>query len=49
MPANGRRDLIRRLNVKEIEIKSKPLDIRGDSFGMKWKMRIGFWNVRTLK
>ena len=30
-------------------MKSKGPDIRGDLFGMKWKMRIGFWNVRTLR
>jgi len=24
-------------------------DIRGDPFGMKWKMRIGFGNVKTLR
>jgi len=30
-------------------MKSKRPDIRGDPFGMKWKMRIGFWNVRTLR
>jgi len=30
-------------------MKSKQPDIRGDLFGMKWKMRIGFWNVRTLR
>jgi len=29
-------------------MKSKWPDIRGDLFGMKWKMRIGFWNVWTL-
>ena len=23
--------------------------MRGDLFGMKWKTRIGFWNVRTLR
>ena len=35
--------------IKKIEMKSKLSDTRGDPFGMKWKMRIGFWNVRTLK
>ena len=30
-------------------MKSKRPDIRGDLFGMKWKMRIGFWNVRTMR
>jgi hypothetical protein len=24
-------------------------DIKGNPFVMKWKMRIGFWNVRTLR
>ena len=28
---------------------SKRPDIRSDLFGMKWKMRIGFWNVRTQR
>ena len=28
---------------------SKWPDIRGDLFGMKWKTRIGFWNIRTLR
>jgi len=35
--------------IKETEMKSKRPDIRGDLFGMKWKTRIRFWNVRTLK
>ena len=30
-------------------MKSKRPDIRGDLFGMKWKTRIGFWNVWTLR
>ena len=30
-------------------MKSKWPDTRGNSFGMKWTTRIGFWNVRTLK
>jgi len=30
-------------------MKSKRPDIRGDPFGMKWKMRVGFWNVSTLR
>jgi len=30
-------------------MKSRWPDIRGDLFGMKWKMRIGFWDVRTLR
>jgi hypothetical protein len=25
------------------------MDVRGNPVGMKWKMRIGFWNVRTLR
>ena len=42
---------LRTLNtiVKETEMNSKWLDIRGDPVGMKWKMRIGFLNVRTLR
>ena len=28
--------------IKEIEMKSKRPDIRGGTFGIKWKMRIGF-------
>jgi hypothetical protein len=28
---------------------SKWPDTRGNSFGMKWTTRIGFWNVRTLR
>jgi hypothetical protein len=35
--------------IKEYEMKSKRPDARSDSFGMKRKMRIGFWNVRTLR
>jgi len=35
--------------IKETEMKSEWPDIRGDPFGMKWKMRIGFGNVRTLR
>ena len=30
-------------------MKSERLDIRDDTYGMKWKTRIGFWNVRTLR
>jgi hypothetical protein len=30
-------------------MKSKRPDTRGNLFGMKWTMRIGFWNVRTLR
>jgi exonuclease III len=30
-------------------MKSKRTDISSKSFGMKWKMRIGFWNIRTLR
>jgi len=30
-------------------MKSKWPDITGDIFGMKWKRRIGFRNVRTLR
>jgi len=30
-------------------MKSKRLDIRGDPFGMKWKTRIEFSNVKTLR
>jgi len=30
-------------------MKSEWPDIRADPFGMKWKMRIGFGNVRTLR
>jgi len=30
-------------------MKSKQPDIRGDQFGMKWKTRLGFWNVRTTR
>ena len=30
-------------------MKSKWLDTRGNPFGMKWKTRIGFWNVSTLR
>jgi len=30
-------------------MKSKWPDISGDLFGMKWKTRIGFWNVRTTR
>jgi hypothetical protein len=30
-------------------MKSKQSDTRGNLFGMKWKTRIGFWNVRALK
>jgi hypothetical protein len=35
--------------IKESEMKSKRTDSRGSSFGVKWKRRIGFWNVRTLR
>ena len=35
--------------IKETGMKSKRPDIGGDLFGMKWKTRIGFWNVRTLR
>jgi len=28
---------------------SKRPDTIGNHFGMKWTMRIGFWNVRTLR
>jgi hypothetical protein len=34
--------------IKENEMKSKRSDIKGDFFGMKWKTRIGFWNVRRI-
>ena len=30
-------------------MKSKWPDTRGNPFGMKWTMIIGFWNVRTLR
>jgi len=30
-------------------MKNKRPGIKGDTFGMKWKRRIGFWNVRTLR
>jgi hypothetical protein len=31
-------------------MKSKWPDIKGNPFGMKWKTRIGFWNVgRTIE
>jgi len=30
-------------------MKSKRPDIEGDLFGMKWKTRIWFWNVRTIE
>jgi len=30
-------------------MKSKRPDTRGNSFGMKWKTRIGFWNVRRVR
>ena len=30
-------------------MKSKRSDTRGNPFGMKWKTRIGFWSVRTLR
>ena len=28
---------------------SKRTDSRGNPFGVKWTMRIGFWNVRMLR
>ena len=30
-------------------MKSKWPDTRGNKFGLKWAMRIGFWNVRPLR
>jgi len=30
-------------------MKNKRPDLRGENFGMKWKTRIGFWNVWTLR
>jgi hypothetical protein len=35
--------------IKETEMKSKWTDVRGNPLGMKWKRRIGFWNIRTLR
>ena len=35
--------------IKETEMTSKRPDIKGDPFGMKCKMIIGFWNVRILR
>ena len=35
--------------IKEAEMKGKRSDTRGNPFGMKWKRRIGFWSVRTLR
>jgi hypothetical protein len=35
--------------IKETEMKSKRTDIRGNPFGIKWKTRIGFWNIGTLR
>jgi exonuclease III len=30
-------------------MKSKRTDISSKPIGMKWKTRIGFWNIRTLR
>jgi hypothetical protein len=30
-------------------MKNKRPDIEGDLFGMTWKTRIWFWNVRTIE
>jgi hypothetical protein len=35
--------------IKVTEMKSKRPGIKGHFFGMKWKTRVGFWNVRRIE
>jgi len=35
--------------IKETGTNCKWCDIKGDLFGMKWKIRIGFWECKDIE